>query len=417
MPFIKKEDWEFLEYVTYKISSILYGNAPPGTAENQDIIDFAAYSERIGYEIQAAKDLAGISHDVAKNVVLQLNREKMDKIGIERIFTKQEIREMPKLKDLHYRHRADGCHEFRYRRNGYNKSFCNADYKTARSRALEFCRELNRAEGLYAGKCGLRFGEFAENYMQNVKKKNVGKKTFENNYNRYKNYILPPFAKCNLRDIKAPQIQLVLNDIIDKGYFRTAEDCYYIMRTIFQYAVDNDFIEKSPMRAVKIPMHQREIGKAMPKELEQKFIRDISGHKYRLNFIVLLYTGCRPCELESIQFEKSGFLTFRNRKQHNGKIAFKDIPITPMLAPYIEEIKNALPLPKNVNLAKIFSSFIPGYRMYDLRHTFASRCQECGVPQEVVGRWLGHKSDKITDYVYTHYSDEFMLEQAKKVDY
>ena len=54
---------------------------------------------------------------------------------------------------------------------------------------------------------------------------------------------------------------------------------------------------------------------------------------------------------------------------------------------------------------------------HTLRHTFATRCQTCGVPQEIVGRWLGHKSTTITDAVYTHYSTEFILEQAKKVVY
>ena len=417
MPFITKEDKEFLEYAIYRFSAMIYEAGDGFPPDSRDkVIDFAAYSQKIGYEIKAAEKLGGVPPRSAGNVVLQLNK-KEGSFGIENIFTKQEIKEMPKLKDLHYRHRSDGCHEFRYRRNGFNKSFCNADYKKARARAIEFCRTLNASEGIVAKRGQNRFAEFAENYLINVKKMNVCKKAFENTYNRFKNYILPPFGRFYLQDIKAPQIQRVLNDIIAKGYFRTAEDCYYILRTIFQYAVDNDVLDKSPMRAVKIPMHKREIGKALPKDVEKKFLRDVSGNKYRYNFIILLYAGCRPCEVESVSFEKEGFLTFQNRKQHHGNVVYKNIPITPMPAPYVEEIKQALPLPKTTELAKIFSKLVPGYRMYDLRHTFASRCQECGVPQEVVARWLGHKSEKITDYVYTHYSDEFMLEQAKKVTY
>lgn len=131
----------------------------------------------------------------------------------------------------------------------------------------------------------------------------------------------------------------------------------------------------------------------------------------------MLYSGCRPCELESITFDKPGFLTFINRKQKKKTVVFKDIPITPMLAPYVERIRLSLPLQDTTELSKIFKRLVPGYRLYDLRHTFATRCQVCGVPQEIVSRWLGHKSDKITDNTYTHYPQDFMLEMAKKVDY
>lgn len=417
MPYITEEDKSFIEYAIYRFSAIIYaGGDDPPNISNDKVIDFIALSKKIGYEIKAAENLGGVPPRSADNVVSQLNKKK-GSLGIEEIFSKQEIKDMPKLKDLHYRHRADGCHEFRYRRNGFNKSFCNADYKKARARAIEFCRTLNGSEKAVAGRSQNRFAEFAENYLFNVKKMNLSEKAFANTCNRFKNHILPPFGRLYLQDIKAPQIQRVLNGIIEKGYFRTAEDCYYILRTIFQYAVDNDVLDKSPMRAVKIPMHKREIGKALPKDVEKKFLSDMSESKYKYSFLILLYAGCRPCELETLNFEKEGFLTFQNKKQHHGNISYKCIPITPMLAPYIEDIKKALPLPKTTELAKIFSKLVPGYRMYDLRHTFASRCQECGVPQEVVGRWLGHKSAKITDYVYTHYSDEFMLEQAKKVTY
>ena len=105
------------------------------------------------------------------------------------------------------------------------------------------------------------------------------------------------------------------------------------------------------------------------------------------------------------------------KQKKRNVIVYKDIPITPMLEPYVERIKAELPLKNTTELTKIFAKFVTGYRLYDLRHTFATRCQECGVPQEIVARWLGHKSDRITDNTYTHFPPKFMLEQAKKVDY
>lgn len=360
--------------------------------------------------------LAEFTRSGAGDVVLQLNGKEQKK-GIDEIFTKKEILEMPKLKDLKYRYRPDRVHEFRYRRNGIYKCFCSTDFKTAKAKAMEFCRELNQNENVFGNRKYVAFSAFAEYYLKNVKKINLAKKSYDNLYNRYQVHILPAFKDKYLFEIKAPILQAFLNGIIDRGLKRTAEGCYYILKNILQYACDNDIIAKNPMNVVKIPLHRRTTGSALTLEKERKFVKDIRGNKYELNFIVLLYTGCRPCELQSLSFEKEGFITFRNRKQHNGVIAFKDIPVTPMLAPYIERVKENLPLNDTTELAKIFSKLVPGQRMYSLRHTFATRCQTCGVPQHIVGRWLGHKSTVITDAVYTHFDPSFMLEEAKKVRY
>lgn len=340
-----------------------------------------------------------------------------NKFGNFEIFTNKEIKEMPKLKELSYRYRPkSNLHEFRYRRNGIDRSFSSTVFKEAKRKALEFCRELNEHDSLLQSK-DVNFVRFSEDYLVNVKKKNVTAKTFLNDYNRFKNYVVPAFKHLRLRNVKAPFIQRFLNEVLDKGQKRTAEALFYILKTILDYAVNTELITRNPMCAVKIPLHERVNGSALPEDVEKKFVKDIVGTKYELHFLISLYTGVRPCELYTISFVKDGFLTFRNMKQKKNAIVYKDIPIIPMLAPYVERIKKALPLASNCNLNKLFNDLVPGYKLYDLRHTFATRCQTCGVPQEIVARWLGHKTDKITDSVYTHFPPSFMLEQAKKVDY
>lgn len=348
------------------------------------------------------------------NVVSKMNREKH---GMTEFFNNKEIKSMPKLKELSYRYKEkDGIHEFRYRRNGLIKSFSSKNFKEAKRKALEFCKQLNEHENFICSS-DINFIKFSETYLQNVKKQNVTEKTFFNDYNRYTNYIIPAFKSYSLNQIKAFHIQQFLNDILSKGHKRTAEALFYILKSIFDYAVNTDLIDKNPIKAVKIPMHERTTGKALPIDVEKSFVKSIAGTPYELAFIISLYTGCRPCELESLCFEKDGFITFRNRKQKRNMIVYKDIPITPMLKPYVERIKSSMPLKLTTELTKIFNKYVPKYRLYDLRHTFATRCQTCGVPQEIVGRWLGHKSGRITDNTYTHFPPDFMLKMAKKVDY
>lgn len=340
-----------------------------------------------------------------------------DKLEPLEFFSKKEMKEMPKLKEFTYRYREkDSLHEFRYRRAGMDKSFSSTDYKEAKRKALAFCRELTAHDALL-GSPDVIFVDFAENFLQDVKKKNVSEKTFFNEYNRFKNHVVPYFKKIRLKEVKAPVIQRFLNGYVDVGQKRTAEALYYILKMILDYAVKNDVILKNPICAVEIPLHERENGKALPLDIEKEFVQKIKSSPYELTFVVYLYTGCRPCELESLAFETDGFLTFRNRKQKKNAVVYKDIPITPMLEPYVERIRSALPLKTTTELGKIFNKLVPGYRLYDLRHTFATRCQTCGVPQEVVEHWLGHKSGRLIANTYTHFPHSFMLEQAKKVEY
>ncbi|MDY6368032.1 MAG: hypothetical protein SPL13_05925, partial [Clostridia bacterium] len=240
-------------------------------------------------------------------VVLKPNKKKVK--SIKRNFTNQEIELMPKLKELHYRYRADGIHEFRYRRNGIFKSFASVNYKTAKAKALVFIRQISEQEKAFGSKAYVRFEPFANNYIENVKKVNVAENTYSKTLNRYHKHVLPYFRDKLITDVKAPMIQSFLNGLIEKGLRRTAEECFFLLKTIFQYAEDNEFINKNPVRAVKIPRHHRTTGTALTIEEEKEFIKRLDNTIYKTRILVLLYTGCRPCELPTAELKKDGFIT------------------------------------------------------------------------------------------------------------
>ena len=61
---------------------------------------------------------------------------------------------------------------------------------------------------------------------------------------------------------------------------------------------------------------------------------------------------------------------------------------------------------------------MPGRHLHELRHTFITRCQECGISRELTSVWAGHKADNsMTSTVYTHFSEKFQLSEAQKLDY
>ena len=59
---------------------------------------------------------------------------------------------------------------------------------------------------------------------------------------------------------------------------------------------------------------------------------------------------------------------------------------------------------------------IPHKGFHALRHTFATRALEAGVPLKVVQVWLGHSEIRTTADVYSDVTRELSLDEAQKLD-
>lgn len=80
----------------------------------------------------------------------------------------------------------------------------------------------------------------------------------------------------------------------------------------------------------------------------------------------------------------------------------------------LEELRGLYPN----RLPRTFKQWLPSHHLHELRHTFITRAQECGISRELVSLWAGHKADNtMTSNVYTHFSDEFQLQEIQKFDY
>ena len=56
------------------------------------------------------------------------------------------------------------------------------------------------------------------------------------------------------------------------------------------------------------------------------------------------------------------------------------------------------------------------FTIHSLRHTFATRCAEAGIPIKQVQQWLGHTTLEMTLNVYTHINKEYEQQNAQKID-
>ncbi|MCD8040114.1 MAG: hypothetical protein LUF82_01175, partial [Clostridia bacterium] len=196
--------------------------------------------------------------------------------------------------------------------------------------------------------------------------------------------------------------------------YKTINEVYYLLNIIFKSAIAHGLINKNPLDIVFKQKHESKHGTALSKEEEQKLLKETEGTRYQLLFAVALYTGLRPNEYKTAFITKK-FIIANNSKQKNNKTALKKIPITPLLKPYINGITE-LNFPRIEYMRDKMKEILPNHKLYDLRTTFYTRCQECGVAEVALKKFVGHTLGGLAD-TYTNVSDEYLIKEGNKLIY
>lgn len=338
-------------------------------------------------------------------------------------FTKKEIEEMPTLKDCHIRRKPNGTFEVRYRRLGFEKSFSSKVLKEAKARCYAWLKTLNidlkERDVKPEEKKYTRFIDFADNYMETVKQPNVTPGAYRSYKSKYDNYIKVMYKNATFNELTPIQLQKDLSQLRESSG-RTYEDVRVLLNGIFKYAMANGIIDRNPLDAVFIAPHERTTGQALTLDAERRFVECIKGTDYEGIMLLLLYTGCRPCEYESFTYdEKTDTITLANGKlKHYQKIKTRTMPVFPLLRPHLEKVLNIKIKYDVKELNYRLKKILPKYTLKDLRHTFATRAKECGCNPEVVNLWQAHAlGNNMTANVYTHYTIEFQKKEAEKLIY
>ena len=341
-------------------------------------------------------------------------------------FTQEDILKMPKLirklfkthgLKAHVRITKDGLYQIRCRAKGLD---LQATSKTLKEAKQKFIAKLYKQAPDWDERkqipktSAVLLQPFTEEWLEHVKRPYIKEGTYGDYERTLRIYAYPKLGQTPIRNIKPLDVQKFLNEITES---RAAEKCYKLLKSIFEYAVDSGVIVRNPLRLVAKPIHIQKHGSALTKDEESRLLSALEGNKYKTTFICYLYLGCRRCELKTAIFEEDFVSVITAKKRKGRPEERRRIPITPMLRKYLP-FSEDLPKLRDDSMSDLFKNFCPNHHLHDLRHTFITRCQECGVPREVVSVWAGHKADEtMTSNVYTHFSDEFMKEQALKVLY
>lgn len=342
-------------------------------------------------------------------------------------FTEKEISEMPKK--FRQTFRIDGCaarvyrrkcgknsynYEIRYRKDGYDVYACANNLDIAKGKFIERLKVADKEGPKVRSDAPITFTSFAMYFIDNFWKRKVTATTYKNEMYRFNNHIKPYFGEKPLRKITPLDCQTLLDKYTAKGQTKTANELYSALNKIFVAAIKHGIITRNPLDIVFKERHYSTHGKALSKEEEKALLNHTAGTRYQLLFAVVLYTGLRPNEYRTARID-GDFIVARNSKQKDGKEHFKKIPVTPMLAPYLFGVAELNFVDLKYMTEKLHE-VLPEHKLYDLRTTFYTRCQECGVAEVAIKTFVGHSLGGLAD-TYTDLSDEYLLREGGKFRY
>lgn len=310
--------------------------------------------------------------------------------------------------------------------------------------------------------CNQLFEMWIDIYKKNDIKETTRKNYKQTYYNYVSNSII---GNVKIDKVSVLLIKQFYNQLVDEGYSQTiCGTIKCILVDMFDLAEIEEFIPKNKIAKIKIRSKSKKKDvRALTVKEEKLFVQYAEGNFYYNAYVLMLNTGLRAGELlgvkvENIDFEKR-LLYVKNNLQYskngtfdNGERFMITSPkndqerIIPLNDTAIEAIKNQLiqvdliklgrmnkngqnykyrkefddllfisrtgtPLPQSymsTNIKFIGNKIresadkdFPRFGIHVLRHTFATRCYECGIPLNTIRGYLGHKNINLTAEIYT----------------
>ncbi len=308
--------------------------------------------------------------------------------------------------------RKDGRFEGRYMQDGKQRSVYAHTYDDCYKKLTVAIELRDKAVSTDFTLIGW-LNEFITVYKQNK----VAEETYKQMQRNIRLHIAPNISNdIKLSDVKPIDLQKLLISI---PAIRTRESVHNLLTGALRQAVAERLIDYNPMLAVERVKAKREKGMSLTVEEQTEFMSAIRGSNLEYYFLFCLYTGCRRSEALAVRHEDIDE-TKRIIHIHGTKTELSDrvIPLFDTTSKILSELPASGKLFdfKSDYVTKQFKLFCPNHTLHDLRHTFATRALEAGVPIKVVQTWLGHSEISTTADIYSDVTKELSLSEAAKLD-
>ena len=321
----------------------------------------------------------------------------------------------------------------------------------------------------FVNKTNITISQLGQSLIENKFNANrISESTYGRSLGTFKLIQNSNLSTIPIQKVEPFQLQNFMNE--QTSYANSYIDkIYEMLGSIFKEAINRDIIIKNPLNNVLKPKSEKSDKKieAFSIDEQKAFILALNNEQYKNIFLIALHSGMRIGEIlaltpNNIDLEnKLIHITKTLTKDQHGKVKIgkttktytsnRDIPITSLLqrvlndsiANYIQNENNLLfchlngsiispstintqfkKICKNANIKVVITQKKKNKKdkngnyiyvnlktstanTHMLRHTYATRCIEAGIPAEVLQRLLGHKNISVTINTYTTIFNKF----------
>lgn len=320
-----------------------------------------------------------------------------------------------------------------------------ATYTEARARKLDMQTQLKLENSLLL-KRSTTFAGLAEDWLEQIKV-TVKESTYTRYHRLITKYLVPRLDVTDLAKISRKTLKTLTKHLLEKGGCRgaslsskTVTDILCTLKAVFRYGMENGYPCPSPEMIrypTRTPKNKRIVTDTKRRRMEGQLMR--SEDLTSLGIIFTLYTGVRIGELCGLRWGDINFneatvsisrtverianldpgATYKTKvvvSEPKTPSSVRLIPLPAFLMGYLEKRRMdgecylltgaefyTEPHQFYVRYKKFMERRRLGqYSFHELRHTFATRCVECGFDAKSLSEILGHADIGTTLSVYVH---------------
>lgn len=244
------------------------------------------------------------------------------------------------------------------------------------------------------------------------------------------------FGDIPIAEISVNMVKLYLDMLAKKSYSKkTIKERYAVLKQIFNFAFEREYIEKNPCALVKLKFPKTAITpKREAATFEDEAIIKNLSNDITFGFFAkfLLFTGCRRGEAlaltpKDIDFENKTVSINKTVEWigNNPKIkptpkteaGIRKIPLPDILISELNNRKKQTYIFENSDHGLMHHSQVARHwntlrettgiscTPHQLRHSYATMLFDAGIDVKTAQSWLGHTDVKTTLDIYTHLSN------------
>ncbi|WP_343083957.1 tyrosine-type recombinase/integrase [Blautia producta] len=360
--------------------------------------------------------------------------------------------------------RPDGRYMGRFTYQGERFTFYDKDMKKLMKKMQE--KQYEVEHGFFCKETNITVDKWFSTWISEYKEHSVKAGTVEAYSTSYELYIKKTLGKKKLTQVRPEHIQRLMNQMAEKYSKSTTNLAFIVLNGMYKQAVKNRLVVNNPVSAVSLPKSKKvKKVRVLSMEEQELFLQYAKESRYYDFYIVALNTGMRIGELrglmwKDVDFSNKTIYVNQTMRYFHKKGTMLDAPKTEASIreiPMLDEVYSVLKKHKksqneqkmllgemwepdfgdlvftnpfgkhisdtaiNMDMKDIEEKIRKNIKDFEhiyphvLRHTFATRGLEKGIPPKVMQELLGHTSITMTLDIYSHVLPNTKAEEIKKI--